>query len=243
MKAQGRSLVWQGAVATVVFALLVSLGLWQLRRLDWKEALIARIETRAKSAPVDPPARADWASLAPETYEFLHVQASGVFDSGHDVLVFAAPPAGAPPEPGYQAFTPFRLSGGGVVFVNRGFVSQSRTQGDEWRRVPPGETTVRGLLRPPQTRNSFTPADDPQKGRWFTRDPAAFAAHLGLAEVAPFTLDEEPGDENAAGLVRAMMDPAAIPNNHLSYALTWFGLAAALVVVFVVYARGRLRQG
>ncbi len=243
MTPRGRSLVWQGAVATVVFALLVSLGLWQLRRLDWKEALIARIEARATGAPVDPPPRADWASLAPEAYDFLHVRATGVFDFGRDILVFAPAPASAPPEPGYQAFSPFRLSGGGVVFVNRGYIPQSRAKGDDWRRVPQGETTIRGLLRAPQARNSFTPADDPQKGRWFTRDPAGFAAHLGLADVAPFLLDEDPGDQNPEGLIRAAMDPGAIPNNHLSYALTWFGLAAALVVVFAVYARGQLQQG
>jgi surfeit locus 1 family protein len=190
---------------------------------------------------VELPPKTDWPKLFADDYDYLHVRASGRFDPGA-ILVFAGSPAEASPEPGVQVFAPFRLDGGGVIFVNRGFAPQSKAKAQDWPPRDGGPAVVQGVLRAPQTRNSFTPQDDPARNLWFTRDPAKFAASLNVADAAPFTLDEDPGDGPADGLLRVKSDPAAIPNNHLSYAVTWFGLAAALSVMFTFYAWGRLRS-
>jgi len=240
-----RSLGWQGLCAAIALGLLLSLGFWQLQRREWKEALIARVETNMRSAPVELPNRDQWAVLTSEDYDYRHVRVRGQFDFAKVALVFAQAPPGAGQEPGYLVLTPLRLEGGGEALVNRGFVAQSRVGRGAWRSEPAGQLEFSALMRAPQARNLFTPADDPAKGQWYTADPAKIAAALGVAEAAPFLLQQDPGTpyslSQPEGLLRALLDAPEIPNNHLSYALTWFALAGALAVIFSIYARDRLK--
>ncbi|MGJ0506448.1 MAG: SURF1 family protein [Methylocystis sp.] len=239
-----RALLWPGVATAVVFALLMSLGVWQVRRLGEKEALIARVEARAHAAPAAAPPQAGWAALSPAYYDFTHVAARGHYVAGRDALIFMKPPEGFGLEPGYMVVTPFALADGGEIFVERGFVPVSRTDDVAGRAPPAGETEITGLMRAPQSRNAFTPADAPQRLIWYTRDPVAMAAALGLAGAAPFTIAlEAPSSQGANGYPRLVSPAPEFPNNHLSYALTWFSLAAALLVVFGLFARGRLRPG
>jgi surfeit locus 1 family protein len=244
MNAPRRALALQALAAGLLFAALIGLGVWQTRRLAWKDALLARIDARVNAAPVALPAPAEWARLTPESYEYLRVRSRGRFDLDREALVFSAAPKGAGDEPGYYAVAPFRLTAGGAVLVNRGFVPQSRRDDGLRRREPAGEVEITGVLRAPQSRNAFTPADDPAKGLWYTRDPAAIAGRLGVAGAAPFMVDQETDGAPAAadGLFRAKIDAADIPNNHFSYAATWFTLAFILAVMFAVYARGALKR-
>ena len=118
-----KPLIWPAFFTVLVCALLVSLGLWQLRRLAWKEALIARIEQRTK-APASPlPRLADWPHLDPEAYEYRHVALIGSFDHMEEALIFRGTGGGTTGlrQPGYLVLTPFRLSSGGTVIINRGF--------------------------------------------------------------------------------------------------------------------------
>ena len=240
MSASTRSLAWQSLCVALAQGLLVTLGVWQLRRLDWKESQIARVETRSRAAPVALTPQSDWAGLRGEDYDYLHVRAQGRFDLASSVKVFTQAPAGAADRgPGFFVLMPLRLAGGGVLLVNRGFVAQSSTGDDAWRHRPNETTTITGWLRSPQARNAFTPADDPGRGQWFTSDPAKIAATLGLADAAPFLLQQENQAGLDDGLIRAAPDAADIPNNHLSYAVTWFGLAAALAIVYAFYAKSR----
>ena len=157
--------------------------------------------------------------------------------------MFGFIPAGETGEttPGYFILTPLETSGGATVIVNRGFVPQEL--GDRSRRpdgLVSGEVTITGLMRAPQPRGLCTPADDPRKGIWFTRDPVTIAADLDLRRVAPFTIDADaspvPGRWPEGGHT-----VVSVPNNHLQYALTWFALALALLAVFVTFARGRIK--
>ncbi|GAC1554773.1 MAG: SURF1 family protein [Beijerinckiaceae bacterium] len=235
-----RRILWPALAALAGMAVLVSLGVWQLNRLAWKEALIARIEARAKAPPVPLPPAADWAAERADDYEYRHVVLTGRFDE-REALVFrgSGPDAGA--GPGYFVMAPLILADGWSVIVNRGFVPLA-AKDSATHRPPTGEVTVTGLMRPPEPRNPFTPADEPDKGRWFSRDPVAIAAYLGLARAAPFSIDADASPDPAA-LPRGGATIIAFPNNHLSYALTWFGLAAALAGVFAAFAWGRLRPG
>ncbi len=232
--------MWQSLCAALAMGLLLTLGVWQLRRLDWKESLIARVEARSRAAPAQLPQQSDWAGLRDEDYDYRHVRAEGRFDLAKSAQVFTPAPAGAGQEPGFFVLMPLRLESGGVVLVNRGFVAQSKAGGGAWRIKPDETTTITGWLRPPQTRNAFTPADNPGKGQWYTSDPAEIAAALGITNAAPFVLQREGEAGLEDGLFRLAPDASAIPNNHLSYAMTWFGLAAALVIVYAFYARSRI---
>jgi surfeit locus 1 family protein len=237
-----RALISLGLFVLAAAIVCASLGFWQLRRLEWKERLIAAIETRAQAELKPVPPRGLWAKLESDDYAYQHVRAKGRFDLAHVALVFtAAPEGGTGVEPGFSALTPLLLDTGGVVIVNRGFTPQSRASSGAWRVEPSGETIVAGWLHPPQSRNVFTPVDDPAHEKWFTADPGKIAAAFGLDDVAPFLLEEEARGAAADGLYRAgAIDAAQIPNNHFGYALTWFGLALALTLLFVVYARTRL---
>lgn len=240
MSAAVRALLGPAVATTLLFALLVSLGFWQVRRLGEKEALIARVEQRATQAPqpVSPPDR--WAMLRAEDYDFMHVRATGRFIDGRDALVFAAPPEGASREPGYSLLTPFALTSGGVVLVDRGFLPASKAGDAATRAAPPGEVTLVGLLRAPERRNPFTPVDQPEKGVFFARDPTAIAGALGLADAAPFALVLDAAPAAGRDWPRPMGGVPTIVNNHFSYAVTWFSLSLALLVVFGIYARGVL---
>ena len=230
-----RSLIVLGLVCLPALALLVGLGFWQLQRLAWKEALIAEVTARAGSAPSGAPAEAGWGGLKPEDYEYRHVRVTGAYDAAHQALVFRAleKPRGRYGGQGYLVMTPLRLPDGASILVNRGFVPIERKNAAAM--APAGVVDVTGLIRAPEPRNWFTPADDPARGQWYTRDPAAIAAALGLARAAPFTLDADAGADPAA-LPEGGETILAFPNNHFEYALTWFGMAIALVGVFAAYA-------
>jgi surfeit locus 1 family protein len=234
-----RSLIGPALVALAGIAVLVSLGIWQLHRLAWKEALIARIEARAKALPGSLPPESEWAALKAEDYEYRHVMLRGRFE-GREALVFRGSGPEAGEGPGYLVLAPLILPDGAALIVNRGFVPSAAK--DRAAHAPPvGEVTVTGLMRDPEPRNLFTPADQPEKNQWFTRDPGAIAAHFGLSRVAPFSLDADfSGDPK--NLPHGGTTVIAFPNNHLAYALTWFGLAAALAGVFVAWAGSRLKQ-
>ena len=214
--------------------ILVSLGFWQVQRLSWKEDVIAQIEARQHAPVKGAPPGADWPALQPDDYEYRHVAVVGTYQSAQSALVFRGGSPNAPGEgAGYHVLTPLRLPDGATILVNRGFAPQAAAA-DARANVPDGAVSVTGLMRSPESRNLFTPADEPQKGVWYTRDPASIAAKFGLTRVAPFSIDAD-ADPKARGWPRPGATIVEIPNNHLSYALTWFGLAAALAGVTAAY--------
>jgi surfeit locus 1 family protein len=235
MSPRRRSLFWLGLFTLLALALLVGLGVWQLQRLAWKEALIAEVEARAGAPAVEAPSEADWAKLRPSDYEYRHVRVSGVYDFSRQALVFRAleAPRGRYSGPGSLAVTPLRLASGAYVLVNRGFVPQDQREKFQSAAQSPEEATVTGLMRSSEPRTWFTPSDDPAHGQWFTRDPAAIAAALKLERAAPFTIDADAG--RPGELPQGGETILAFPNNHLGYAFTWFGMALALVGVFAAY--------
>jgi surfeit locus 1 family protein len=231
-----RGLLWPAVATLVGCVFLIFLGAWQLQRLAWKEGLIAEIAARAKAAVQPLPPLSQWAQLRPEDYEYRHVELDGVFENDKEALVFR--PAGGPArEPGYLVLTPLKLDSGAFVIVNRGFVPID-LKDPAARGEIEGRTHVTGLMRQPESRNFFTPADDPETGQYFTRDPALIAHHFGLAPAAPFSVDADLGPA-PGGWPRGGASELTFPNNHLAYALTWFGLAVALAGVFIAFARRR----
>jgi len=181
--------------ATIVFAVLIGLGTWQLQRKVWKEGLIAALTAQLAAPPIALPAASTWPHLDENALQYHRVAFTAQFDNAKEALVYAIPSAFRPDVreagPGYWVFTPARLSDGSVVVVNRGFVpegrqdAKSRAQGEI-----AGPLTIVGALRWPDTRNWFTPRDDPAHNLWFSRDPTAIAAAKGLGPVAPLYVEQ-----------------------------------------------------
>ena len=237
MSPAAKSLVAPAIATLLAFTLLVALGVWQLHRLSWKDGLIAEIDARAHAAPTPAPLAADWATLRPKDYEYRHIALDGTFDNAKETLVFRPSEDG----PGYLVMTPLALAGGGAVIVNRGWIPD-RLKDPALRKAgdPVGRVEVTGLMRAPEARNLFTPADDPAGGQFFTKDPAAIAARDGIS-AAPFVVDADAAPANPGGWPRGGATVIDIPNTHFSYAMTWFGLALTLHGVFGSFAWKRLK--
>jgi len=229
-----RILIWPSLAAALALSLLLGLGFWQLRRLSEKQALIARIESRIHQPAAPLPDEANWPQLKLADLDYQPVRLRGVFRHEQEVLVFepAGKIAGELVARGFDVLTPLQLNSGAIVLINRGFVTDAYADaGSRSAGQISGEHTITGLLRPPQRRNLFTPADDPAKNHWFTQDPAEIAAAKGLARVAPFLIDAD-ATENPGGWPKGGTTVIDLPNRHLEYAVTWFGLALTLVGVY-----------
>ncbi|MEY4879677.1 MAG: hypothetical protein RJB62_1146 [Pseudomonadota bacterium] len=221
--------------------LACALGVWQLQRLEWKEGLIADVDARIHAPAIH---LAEALGLGLETAEWRKVRVEGRFLHANETYLFAVGKGG---EPGLHVLTPLELAEpeGGIVLVDRGFIPEALR--DPATRVSaqyPGIVMLEGVLRAPQMPNAFTPAPDIQRRVWYARDPEAMAAASSLSLLAPVVIDAD-ATPNPGGWPLGGQTVIAFPNSHLSYAITWFGLALALLAVYLVYhwRQGRLRFG
>ena len=233
-----------GASLAVLAALagLIGLGLWQLERLAWKEALLARLTARVTAEPISLAAvERQWHTNG--DVEYLHAVARGRFHHDQERYLYAPQPAGL----GWHVYTPLEISPGRVLWVNRGWVDdahkppQRRALG-----LLAGETEVRGLIRGPLTPGMFTPANDAAGNVWYwptlsEMTTSAFGAQA--PDGLPFRLEVDQQPLPPGGLPRGGVTRLDLPNRHLEYALTWFALALALIGVYFVFARRRFRLG
>ena len=205
---------------------LLALGTWQVKRLSWKLDLIARIEARAHAAPVEAPAAAEWPALTdPAGYEYRRVKLSGTFLNDKQVQVYTVSDLG----PGYWVMTPLRREDGSSVIVNRGFVpSDKRDPSSRLEGEPAGDVEIVGLNRAAETGGLFLRTNDPANGRWYSRNIPQISQASGLSDVAPFYVDAD-ATPNPGGLPVGGKTMLTFPNNHLSYAVTWYILAAMVV--------------
>lgn len=236
---RSRGLLLFTAFFAASLALLIGLGVWQLQRLEWKQGLIAQIEARAHGEPVTLKEALSRARSG-EDVSYLRVRVEGRFDNSKERYLYAVSDG----TPGWHVIAPLTTQAGEVALVDRGFVPNeykepsSRPQGEI-----EDDVVVTGLARNPESRGLFIPDNEPEKNRWFWRDLGAMSKSMfpvGAPDIAPFVLEAErsdiPGGWPLGGQTR--LD---LPNNHLQYALTWFLLALCVVVIYVIYVRGRLR--
>jgi len=225
-------------------AALIALGSWQMSRKAWKEGLIARIDARAHAAPV-PLSEALRQWRATGDVEYLHVSLRGGFQHARERHVFAVDERLGP---GVHVYTPLETPEGELVLINRGFAPMplkepsTRSAGQT-----EGQVTLAGLVRRPQPRGVFTPASEPARNIFYWPDYAGMlastraAARLDLAP-APFFVEADAEPAPSGGFPRAGVTRLTLPNRHLEYALTWYGLALALIGVFAAWAGSRLRS-
>jgi surfeit locus 1 family protein len=238
------SVLLPSVTALIAFVVLIGLGTWQVERKAWKEGLIAALSARLAAAAVALPAAADWGRLDPASDEFLRVRLRAEFVPGGEGRVFASG-SGLRDDiksPGYFAFAPVRLSDGHLVVVNRGFVANSNPDASlRPLALPEGPVEIVGVLRWPEPPSHFVTSHDKRADLWFVRDQRLMAQDYGWGDVAPFYVEQE-APVPAGGVPKPGALKINLPNSHLQYAITWYGLAAALAVVFAVWLRARRRQ-
>jgi len=236
-----RGLVEPTIFAVAGVAVLIALGVWQLDRKAWKENLIATVTARLNQAPQPLPARATWPNLTQADNEYRRVTFPAQFLPGQEALVYTAGSAFRPDVqgPGYWVFAPARLAGGSIVIVDRGFVPLEGKSAAPHAAASKDMIDIVGVMRWPEQRGLFTPADEPQNNVWYARDPEAIAKVHHWQDFAPFYIEQEsPAPEG--GLPKLGKLTVALPDNHMQYAITWFGLAAGLAGVYIVWLRRRL---
>ena len=227
------------ALALPVLLVLLWLGTWQLQRLEWKNQLIEDFESRATSAPIDLPVGA----VGPEM-EFRRLELTGSFDHAREVFMTGRTYEG---NAGFHIITPFTLNDGRIILVNRGWVSESyRKQEKREFTLVEGEVTVPAILRFPGKKGYFVPENEPENGFWFTVVPSQIVAHLGLgerAETGIYAATVRTSD--TIELPIAARTETNLRNSHLGYAITWYGIACALIGVYLAFHHqaGRLRFG
>jgi surfeit locus 1 family protein len=219
-------------LALLFIALFAGLGTWQVMRLQWKLALIARVEARVHAAPVAPPPAARWGGITSESDEYRRVVLTGAYLYELTTPVQALTEEGS----GYWLLTPLCTPDAHIILVNRGFIpaelgertryAPRRADGDPCRAGGP-RVTVTGLLRTNERGGPFSRTNDPAHERWYTRDVAQLAAARGLTGAAPFFVDAaanqnppDSPDQPQGGLTVVNFH-----NSHLVYAITWYALA------------------
>lgn len=226
---QRRSWLFPAILTACLCALGIVLGAWQIHRLAWKEAILAQIDAGERGMPVP---------LGSDPAPFARVLATGKFRPGTEAIYGAEVRASrAGPVMGGQLLTVLDRPGALAVLVDRGWVATKPARPAE---TPAGPVSLTGYVRFRDKPGWFSAHDDIAGRQFFTLDPEAIASGLGAGPVAPFTLvalaDGADGYPEAA---RTLPRP---PNNHLSYAITWFALSATLGVIFLLWLRRTVQR-
>lgn len=243
LKAAG--LMWPTLLALPALAVLIGLGAWQLQRKAWKDGIVAAIAERSTAAPV---VLSQQIVDLGERAAYARVRVSGRLLHGQERHVFIGP--------SWHVITPLLSDDGAVVLVNRGLVpDQLRAAESRKAGQVAGRVEITGLVRLPERPATFTPKNDGPRNTWFWRDvdamqqcwnaPSISADCVALQNARtryPLVIDAAAEPANPGGWPKGGTTNLSIPNRHLEYAITWFGLAATLVGVFVAFAAGRIRD-
>jgi len=233
-----RPLLWPTVFSAPVLLLLLGLGSWQIERLFWKRELIAQRQAALTAAPIVAPRNFQDA----RRMEFRHFSDEGVYLHDKEIFLGATSEAG---RSGYQVLTPLQEADGRIVFINRGFIpAELKDPAKRAAGQVAGVVRVEGLLRLPPAKKPvwFLPDNRPDLNYWFWVDLPEMAAADNLDRVAPFYIDAD-ASPNPGGWPKGGVTRLELPNNHLQYAFTWFSLAVALIVVYVLYHRRNAGSG
>jgi surfeit locus 1 family protein len=206
-------------------AILISLGVWQMQRLAWKQTILTQIENRITQTPVAIPAIPD-----PVADKYLSVTAEGFMKPDALRVLVSQKTVGA----GYRLISPFMIEGR-TVLLDRGFISVNDPLPEP--SLLQVQTVVTGNLHWPQETDGYTPAPDRAKNIWFARDVDFMAKALETDPILIVMRDSSAAND---GVTPLPVDTSRIPNDHLQYAITWFLLAAiwaAMTTHFLMRSR------
>lgn len=223
--------------AVIATAILIGLGVWQLQRLQWKLALIAEVNGHMSAPPLP---LSEALKDSADAMQYRRVALEGRFNNAREAYVFTTAAGG---EAVYHVLTPFLTDDGHNFLVDRGYVSKEKL--DPATRTPiEGATQLVGVWRVPDAPGTFTPAPDIAHRIWYSRDLKGIAAADHIQLTAPVVIEAD-ATPNPGGWPKGGQTVVSFRNEHLSYAVTWFGLAAGLLGVYFAYhvSKGRLRWG
>lgn len=227
MKSDAQKL-WGGVVIGVAgLAVLIALGVWQVQRLAWKEAILAQIDARLTAAATPLPQ-----TISADQNRWQSVALTGRF-VGPDLPVLASRKGDGA---GYRLIAAFETEAGRKILIDRGFVAEPALKG---LPAPEGAAQITGNLHWPDEKDSYTPPPDTTRGIWFARELGPMAAALGTEPVLVVARSVTPP---APGVQPWPVDSSTIPNNHLQYAITWFGLAIVWAGMTLLFIRRNWRR-
>jgi surfeit locus 1 family protein len=228
-----RPRLWPTLITVPAVLVLLALGTWQVQRLFWKEALIAERQA-GFTGPVTP-----WNDAADHLGQLYwhRVSASGRFLNDRELVLAARSMNG---NPGYHIVTPFAIEGGPVLLVDRGWVPLDRKgPGTRPQGQLEGIVTLTGILRPGHQPNWLTPNNEPDKNFWFWIDIPAMARSAQVEDrIVKEGYLEADATPNPGGFPIGGQTRIDLPNDHLQYAITWYALAVALIVIYFLYSTG-----
>ena len=233
-----RPLLWPSIFSVIIFAILLSFGTWQVKRLFWKEALIERYTTQSQSNPIKNPSKLDLSRIN----EFKSVEFTGSFLHKNEIYITGKTYEG---NAGFHVITPFNLTNNKIILINRGWVSESYRNPEKRKfSLVQGQTLLKGIIRYPQKKGYFVPENDGKNGFWFTIKPNEIINFLNLTSnqvINNYYIDALRQGEKLTLPIGVTGKPK-LRNQHLSYAVTWYGLALSLLFVYFSYhvSSGRL---
>jgi surfeit locus 1 family protein len=221
--------------AVIATAILIGLGVWQLQRLQWKLALIAEVNGHMTAPPLT---LSEALKDSADAMQYRRVALEGHFDNAKEAYVFTTAAGG---EAVYHVLTPFLTDDGHSLLVDRGYVPKEKLD-PATRTSVEGATRLVGVWRVPDAPGTFTPAPDTAHRIWYSRDLKGIAA-ADRIQLAASVVIEADATPNPGGWPKGGQTVVSFRNEHLSYAVTWFGLAASLLGVYFAYhvSKGRLR--
>lgn len=226
---------WPTVVSVPAFLIMIGLGVWQLQRMEWKNDLITRLQTRMTMAPLD----ARGVGADPKAAEYRKVRLTGTFLHDQELHLLAR---SLNRNVGLQIVTPLRLESGEVVLFNRGWIPERLK--DPARRTAgqvPGVVTVEGVVRLSEAdlKSWFVPENKPERNVWLTMDVATMRRTSGLGEAPALKADAwfvaADAAPNPGGFPIGGQTRVNLPNDHLQYSITWFLLALTLVGVYIAF--------
>ncbi|MCP4923614.1 MAG: SURF1 family protein [bacterium] len=219
-----------------LFSILVflALGFWQLERLEEKQALIQKLTQRLGATPADIKTVLNDSRDLEEYWSWRPVKLTGSWDVNANIFLQTRIHQG---KSGVNVVTPFHLKSGPTILVNRGwFPEEQRVRAAQ--PLPKEPVSLAGFLRVKEDRGSLAPDNRPEKEDWYILDIPEISKHLGLSLAAPFFVI---ASEEIQGGQPALISPH-LPNNHLSYAFTWFALSVAILIAYLIYLKQLVGQ-
>ena len=224
-------MLWPTVVSIFVLIMLISFGTWQIKRMFWKEALIDRYISQSQSNPIRQSNQLNQSTLK----EFKSVELEGSFLHENEIYITGKTFEG---NAGFHVITPFKLNSDSFVLINRGWVSEGYR--DPLKRafsLVSGKTTIKGIIRYPQVKGYFVPENDGKNGFWFSVIPIQIFNFLNFDQskiIKKYYIDAL-RKEGKLTLPIGVTGNPNLRNQHLSYAVTWYGLALALMFVYCSY--------
>jgi len=215
------------------FVTTIGLGTWQVKRLAWKEQLIATIEDAQKNAPLTaadlPTSDAGW-----KERNFWPVKLTGTWDSS---IEYHIAPRYFKNRLGYHVVQPFQLADKRIILVNRGWIPAAKKEIETRpHSIGAGRETITGMIRYGNERNPFTPENQKEKNIWFGRDVQEMAAFYDVKNVQPAMVDRV-GTQDIETLPVPSDGAIHVRNDHLSYIITWYSIALGIAVIFTLAHR------